>query len=338
MAVIQSKRIFVAWKQSCTRCSNIASHFRAQVIYISYFGHGNSIAAKIGRYFLSFFATFKVLYREQAETIFLINNPPFLMTAVYLYTRVRGGSYILDSHSGPFNDPKWRWYRRCYRRIAGRALLNINTNIEHKHLVETWGGRSEIISDVPIDHACDYPRVDVRDQSIMVICSFMFDEPIKEILEAARMMPDVQFYMTGDPKAARRGLLDEIPANIVLTGYIPQDDYFGLMKSVQGVMVLTKRDNTMQRGAYEALSVETPIITSDWEILRCSFGDGAVYVDNSPKAIQRGVEELIQYQGRYRKDIGRQRRARRERFDAVKSTIEDLVAASSQYNHSGTAI
>lgn len=140
MKLVANKRVFIDWNATCTRTTNIARAFDAEVVRISFFGHSPATMAKIARYFVSVFATFYRLYRERAEIIFAINSPPFVMASVYILSRFSGARYILDSHSGPFNDPKWQWFRPFYRRISRRALLNINTNIEHKQLVENGAG------------------------------------------------------------------------------------------------------------------------------------------------------------------------------------------------------
>jgi glycosyltransferase involved in cell wall biosynthesis len=58
------------------------------------------------------------------------------------------------------------------------------------------------------------------------------------------------------------------------------------------VMTLTTRDHTMLRGAYEAIYQGTPVIVSDWPILREFFADGARHVDNSSTAIAEAVRDV----------------------------------------------
>jgi hypothetical protein len=58
----------------------------------------------------------------------------------------------------------------------------------------------------------------------------------------------------------------------------------------------------MQRGV-QALSLGTPIITSDWALLRDYFCKGTVHVDNSAAGIRAGVERLRDDLERYREEI-----------------------------------
>jgi len=49
----------------------------------------------------------------------------------------------------------------------------------------------------------------------------------------------------------------------------------------------------MQRGAYEAVAVERPLVTSDWGILRETFSRGTVHVRNDAGAIAAGIRRAL---------------------------------------------
>ena len=86
-------------------------------------------------------------------------------------------------------------------------------------------------------------------------------------------------------------------------------------------MTLTTRDYTMQMGAYEALSLERPIITSDWQILRNSFGPSAVYTNNSSENIKKCVIELLENKEKFLEYARLQKVKRRIYFEDVKQLI-----------------
>jgi glycosyltransferase involved in cell wall biosynthesis len=73
---------------------------------------------------------------------------------------------------------------------------------------------------------------------------------------------------------------------------LPNEEYIGLLRAVQVIMVLTNDNHTMQRGACEALSIGKPIITSNWSVLRDFFNKGTVYVDNTGAGIKEGILEV----------------------------------------------
>jgi glycosyltransferase involved in cell wall biosynthesis len=316
------KKFFLAWKPFCARSHNLAQHFNAQIVYIHPFSSDGKPLLAVLRYFISFFITLNTLFRKKPKVVFTLNQPIILLFAVYIYSRATGACYILDSHSAPFNNPILTFLRPLYKFFAIHAAININTNQAHQKLVESWGGKSFVIGDVPIDFIGPYPAKKLNSDSIAVVVSYMFDEPIEEIFDAARLLPDVTFYMTGNYKKAKRELLQKAPDNIQFQGYMEREDYLGLLISARGVMALTTRDYTMQMGAYEALSLERPIITSDWQILRNSFGPAALYTNNRPESIKRCVNELIKNTEKYLAAAHLQKKMRRKYFEQVKTDIE----------------
>lgn len=275
----------------------------------------------IARYFLSFFKTCLVLIQHRPAVIFTLNQPAPLVLTIYLFTKLVGGAYILDSHSAPFNDPKLRWLLPAYRFFASKALLNINTNSYHQKLVESWGGKSIIISDIPIEFNLKLPSVKVSPKSIAYVASFDFDEPLQEVIAAARQLPDVTFHVTGNLSRAPIHIINAKPPNVIFEGFLSRNDFLRLIKSVKAVMTLTTRNYTMQRAGYEALSLEKPIITSDWPILRESFGGGAVFVQNRADSIYNGICELLKNHHQYCQCIAIQRKERKEAFDLTRNEI-----------------
>jgi glycosyltransferase involved in cell wall biosynthesis len=129
---------------------------------------------------------------------------------------------------------------------------------------------------------------------VVVICSFSPDEPITEVLQASRMLPEIEFYITGDYTRALERLEKKITPNVILTGYLNRNDYAALLRSADTIIALTKRDNTMLSGANEAFALSKPLITTGWPSLRNYFGNAAVYVSNhhTPEEIAEAVNEV----------------------------------------------
>jgi glycosyltransferase involved in cell wall biosynthesis len=86
------------------------------------------------------------------------------------------------------------------------------------------------------------------------------------------------------------------PANIHFTGFLAREVYTGYIVKCNAVIALTNRDHTMQRGAYEAIYLGKPVITSNFPVLRKSFYKGAVHVDPVCDDIVRGVLETVKRQ------------------------------------------
>jgi len=324
----KSKMVFITWTPNCTRSENQARHFGARLVAITYLNKEKSILLLLVRYTISFLSTLVVLFKNQPKVVFTENQPPFLILAVFMYYILSRNLYIIDSHSGAFHNKKWAWALPIYKFVAKRAFLNINTNQHHKSIVESWGGKSKIIGDIPIEHKYKYQTIDVEDKSIAVVLSYSYDEPIEEIWEAARLTPDVSYYLTGNSKLLPEKLRNSKPENIKLLGFLSKTEYFGLLSSVKGIMVLTTMDHTMQRGAFEALSLEQPIITSEWDLLKDSFGNAALYVDNSSSAIAESVTLLLDKYENFKKEAILQRKKRTENYETAKNEIYNDIEAA----------
>jgi hypothetical protein len=90
-------------------------------------------------------------------------------------------------------------------------------------------------------------------------------------------------------------------------------------------MVLTKRNKTMLAGAYEALALEKPLITSDWPPLKRYFYKGTLHVDNSPKQIQEAIKIVRKRSEEIAKDISDLRIEKTNEWDKKFMTFKYLL-------------
>lgn len=288
-----SGRAFLTWSP-CGRSRWQAHNLGAELLLVRPAVRLPGSAVRLAvRYAASALATWRALSERRPAVVFSANMPVFLPLTAWLYASLAHVPLVLDCHSGAFNHPRWRWARFLNRFLAKRAAVSVTTNAHHRALVERWGGRALIMGDVPLAPRLGGAAPPLRRPAIAAVCSYSFDEPVEAIVAAAALRPEVSFYVTGDPAKLRRRVLGELPPNVIATGFLPDADYYALLAAADGVLVLTTRDHTMQRGAYEALYLGTPIVTSHWQLLREVFGEAALYVDNSPEDIARAVSALV---------------------------------------------
>lgn len=319
------KRVFIVWEKECIRSENIAQHFNAEIIHIYPFRSKGSLFKTILRYFISMFITLYLLIKKKPKIVFVINLPFPLILTIYLFSRISKIRYILDTHSGAFTDNKWKKFMPIYKVISKNALLNINTCLNHSEQVKNWGGESYIISDVPVMFKNTINNISLPAKSIFVVCSYNTDEPIETIFEAAKRTPDVNYYFSGNYQLLDYKYIRNKPGNVTFIGYLPIEEYFSYLKSVRAILVLTKRDNTMQRGAYEALALEQPIITSNFNILVESFGNAAIYVNNNAIEIAKAVYLIIDNYDSFKTIAGVQKKLRLKVFESIRNSIEDRL-------------
>jgi glycosyltransferase involved in cell wall biosynthesis len=286
-------RIFLNWVAHCTRSEVLAQAFNTKIFFIPYLQRKGIIFTSL-RYLCALIATTGLLLWRRPKLVFAMNQPVFLPILVYLLSFINRCQFVVDSHSGLFNKKKWMWAQPLMKWVCRRSVFTIVTNTVHKEIVESWGADVEILGSLIVpDHGSKQISID-HPQTIVVIGTFAEDEPTLEVLRAASLCSKVQFYMTGDYRKASRAVLEMRPQNLSFTGFLKQEEYISLVKSVDGAMILVTNDNTMQRGAYEAMSWGIPIITSDWAILRDAFPKGVVFVQNDMAGIVDGVADFFQ--------------------------------------------
>ena len=117
-----------------------------------------------------------------------------------------------------------------------------------------------------------------------------------------------------------------MPENARFTGWLTEEGYAGLLRACDAVMCLTTHDHTMQRGAYEAMALHKPLITSDWQILRSTFSNGTVHVDNSVAAICDGVRTVVENGPEMIEQMSNLAEERRKAFDENLMQLETQIS------------
>jgi glycosyltransferase involved in cell wall biosynthesis len=281
------------------------------------------------RYAVQALLTETVLFRERPDVVFVQNPPVFAPLFVWIYCALTGAGMIIDSHTGALQERPWRWLLPLHGFLSRRAITTIVTNEHLSQIVASWGAQSQIIIDVPSELPAGKPYPVEHPFNVAMVSTFSQDEPLGEVLEVAERLPDVGFYVTGDPTWSSERLPVNLPSNIHLTGFLPDEEYYGLMRSVHAVMALTTQDHTMQRGACEAVWLGQPIITSDWPLLRRAFHKGTIHVDNSIEGIRNGV---LQMRARYQqlaREIVLLQEERRQQWKETGDWLEALVLRAS---------
>jgi glycosyltransferase involved in cell wall biosynthesis len=280
---------FIAWTHYQRRTELIAQHLGATLHFICYGQEGKVFQAPL-RYMVQAWRTWCVLCQERPDIVFVQNPPIFSVLLCSFYVCLYHSQYVIDSHTGAFLSSNWRWSLPLHRMLSRKALVTIVHNKSQEKIIKDWGCRSYVL----IDPVSDYPIGEVftfhGDFSVVVVSSFKDDEPIDIVFEAACRLNGVSFYFTGEPDRLDPYLLMRKPGNCHLTGYLPYEQYVGLLRGADAIMVLTTRDQTLLSGAFEAVSLQKPLILSDWPILRDYFTTGTVYVPNTIEGIQEGIQ------------------------------------------------
>jgi glycosyltransferase involved in cell wall biosynthesis len=265
-----------------------------------------------------------------------VQDPPIIAAwIVWLYSVPAGAQLIIDSHTDALLARWWQWSMPLHRFLSRRALCTIVTNDHLQSLVESWGATAFVLADVPTEFQYrDYPLG--SQFNIAMVSSFSYDEPLRHVFAVARRLPDIQFHITGDLKLAQALELHEAPPNVHLTGFLPFEDYYGLLAASDAVLVLTTEDHTLQWGACEAVSLGKPVIISDWPFLRSYFHKGTVHVDNTEEGIYQGLLQMRRDLDRLGREVQELREERRLEWDLKYDELMAMIEqAASKSGHSG---
>ena len=286
---------------------------------------GSRLSTILVKYAVQWIRTSRILRRERPDVVFVMTPPLVAALPAVLYARARGKRFVLDAHSAAFMHPRWRLFQSLQRLLCRRAATTLVHNEHVAQLVRQAGGHTTLVPDVPIEFS-DVERFPRPNGFVVaVVCSFNYDEPITVILAAAAMLPDVHFFITGNPRHLDAEVVQALPANVRLTGFLSTPAYGGLLTDADVVLTLTTRDHTMLRGAYEAIYQGTPVIVSNWPILRDSFSSGAVHVDNSSAQIVAAVRQMQENHDAYRAGARSLREMKLDQWQSIAAAIRARI-------------
>jgi glycosyltransferase involved in cell wall biosynthesis len=245
--------------------------------------------------------TFSLLRRRKPDILFVPSPSLALSVLAVLIRRLFGYFLVVDAHNEgvrPFHR-RGALVRWLTRRVLSGADATIVTNTALAKDVTDAGGRPLVLPDsLPEPPAIRIER-DVTETSphVVVIATFWGDEPIAAMMEAAATMPEVRFAFTGDTRKFA-GKDEQLPANVRLTGFLPDAAYWQLLAQAVVVCDLTLKSDCLVCGAYEALAVGKPMVLSDNPPTREIFGPAAVLTGSTPEEIAKALSTALEQRER----------------------------------------
>lgn len=315
---------FVTWYPSCRRSDTLAERLGGFSHLIHYFEFKRPAYAPV-KYVLQALTTFQRLLRDRPDVVFVASPPVFAVCTVWVYAKLSSTPFVIDAHTGVFDDPRWTWLAPVSRFLSRSALATVVTNRTLADRVTSWGAKALIIGDVPVR----FPNVPPADLGeglhVVVVNTFSQDEPLTEVIDAARLAPHARFHITGNPRHSRNVWHGTLPPNARFTGWLSDDGYAALLGAADVIVSLTTHDHTMQRGGYEAMAAEKPLITSDWPLLRETFSRGTLHVDNTAAGIAAAVTRAGLEQATLAGEMRQLRHERSASFGNLIAGVQQLI-------------
>jgi len=277
------------------------NHRRTREI-CDWFGFGLHVLAFDGgrllRYLKLGSATIGLLWRTRPDVLFL-QTPSVALATIAVLLRPWCGRYriIMDAHNEavqPFAYTQWP-VPLLHRFTIRAADVTIVTNSALVADIERIGGRAHVLPDrmpsPPVEPAAEVPLA--TPFRVMVVATYAADEPIAEIVEAARTLgPEYSFSMTGRENKLSAEQRANLPANVRQTGFLAEHEYWELMRDSHAMLDFTLKPNCLVCGAYEALALKRPMILSDNPASVALFDRVAVFAaSHSPGDIAAAVRD-----------------------------------------------
>lgn len=317
---------FVAWAPHAGRTQGFIDRLGLTPIYVHYLQFRKPVYAPL-KYIPQSVSTLHKLYQADPNIVFIMAPPIFAVATVYIYCLSRKVPYVIDCHSGVFESKKWRWSLPLLRFFGRRAAAVIVTNITHRNIVDSWPANSVILSDPPptIPALSDEGQKFLDEEYVVVINSFSPDEAVGEMLSAAARIPEVKFYVTGNTDRAKADWLANSPVNVTFTGWLPDDQYWYLLKHANALVSLTTNDNTILRGGWEAMYLGQPLFISKTQTLMDYFHSGTVFVKNTPDEIAEGIASGLAIESQLRREMHQLREEKIREWEQDIKKFEQLI-------------
>lgn len=321
----------VFWGPHSRHTEDAANRLGASFHVIHYFGFSWRKASWVTpiKYVLQCFKTWAILVRERPSAVYVIIPPTFSALSVYLYCLLARVPFVMDVHGHSLTSKKWAWTIPLQRFLARRALATIVDQAMYRQTFESWGARTLVLERAPVDCVPAQPAAGAPGPfSVTVVSIFAEDEPVDLVVEAARQLPDVHFFITGDTARASSELIESAPSNVTFAGYLRGDEYWQRLHGSNAVMTLTTEPYSLVSGGVESMSLGKPTILSRQPVLVEYFTRGAVFVDHTVESISAGVRQAQANEARLAEEISELGAEKRRRWLRVHRELQQLLAGA----------
>lgn len=301
--------LYIAWTVFQRRQVSMAELVKLDCVFLPTTAGGGKFGKAIS-YLKLMWHTVNLLRRRRPAVVWLQIPQVPLLWASLLYQRLfdRNVRLVADCHNAMF-VARWSKVPLGLSRL-GRCDLVLVHNESLLGTAKQLGvpeSKMFVLEDVPPLRpavSSEVPALFAGRPHPWVLFpgSFSVDEPIEELLEAARLVNGGTIVITGrHSKASANGHdISRAPANVVMAGFLEVDAFNALLCHCDVVLALTKFDGIQLSVCNEALGFEKPMVMSDTSLLRTLFGEAAVLVrSEDPAAIAAGIETAYRRMDEY---------------------------------------
>jgi hypothetical protein len=237
------------------------------------------------------------------SSIIIVQNPSMILAVIAtMLGKMLNIRIIVDRHTDRYILKSGsNFFYRIFLPLSDFTIKSSNitivTNKELVDAVKNLNGTPFVLPD-PFPDIRGFVKVDnlahkTSKISCLVVASWFEDEPLEQIFEAARLLPNIKIFVSGLPKKEYSGLINTKPDNIHITNYLSDADFYTLMYQCDFVVAITTDSATLVCGGYEAITLSKPLLTGNSISLRNYFDDSAIYTDSSVEDIVKCMKLIV---------------------------------------------
>jgi glycosyltransferase involved in cell wall biosynthesis len=282
----RAQPLVISWIRYHGRSDGMARAIGGRAVWMPWARSGGPLAGTVVGWLRSGARTVRLVLAVPRGGLVVVMCPPvFALVAALAAARPRGVRVAADLHSSSVNDAGWAWSHGLLRRCMRHCSHLIVTNDQLLDGFDTGGRPVLVIHDPPVALPEGGTPPCLPPGPVVVFpSSGGADEPLQALVQAARLLRGEATVVITGRQPGLRGELD-----VVLPGYLTDQDYAALLRRADVVLALTTREATMQRAGYEALELGRPLVCSDTAVLREAFHDAAVFTGSGAEEIAEAV-------------------------------------------------
>lgn len=289
--------IWITWENQI-RNQSLSARLGVELYVIS------SKRTRLVRYVVCTFQSILLILRRRPSVVFA-QNPSIILTLLMILLKYPFRYiFITDAHYAGIIAPNKNWLFQKTLDLCNRcADFVIVTNEIHSKYVEALGGRAIVCED-PLPDIEKYANLNSEQpKKVFFICSFDIDEPYTAVFEAAEILKKEGYIFWVSGNFNKVNIIPSKWPYVRFLGYIHESEFYTHIAESQIVIDLTTQDNCLVCGAYEAMALEKPLVTSKTLALQRYFTAGTIFVDHNPESIAKGIRSAYEQKSQLKHQI-----------------------------------
>jgi len=299
IAVLQHHILVIAWTQISRRSEELSKKIGAE--YINLGRVDKPFLKRIFFVIYNFYKSYRLLCLKKPDVVITFHAHPFISLVGIVYKLIHGCIIIPDLHSAAYLDnyklplktiSTWVWKKADILIIHNKMSVNYFQNI-----CPVAADKLFVLEDPIPSPPNNHHKGNSKKGGIVkgvLISRFASDEPVIECVKKIERINNLQVYITGNYLKEKINPADFDQEKIIFTGFIDDNEYWTLLRSVQFVIVLTTREYTLLSAGYEALSLCKPLLIPNKNTLIDYYQDAVEYFSMDSLDIIKPISNVIE--------------------------------------------